>query len=297
MPPDAAIRTRAATALLVAVVAATAACADTPEAADGAAGSSRVVATTEPAAVTTGAIGSPSPALPVTATWQWQLQGELNTSYDVDVYDIDLFDTPIELIASLHADGRTVICYFSAGSRENYRPDADDFAPSAIGDELDGWDNENWLDVRDTSVRAMIEARLDLATEKGCDGVEPDNVDGYTNDSGFDYTAADQLDFNRFLAEAAHARGLLVGLKNALDQVPALVGSFDFAVNEQCFEYDECDALQPFLEAGKPVFNAEYAESLRDDHVEICAAARQRGMHTLILPLDLNDSFRVSCDP
>ena len=90
---------------------------------------------------------------------------------------------------------------------------------------------------------------------------------------------------------------MLVGLKNALDQVPALVGSFDFAVNEQCFEYDECDALQPFLEAGKPVFNAEYAESLRDDHVELCAAARQRGMHTLILPLDLNDSFRVSCDP
>ena len=229
--------------------------------------------------------------------WQWQLQGEPNTSYDVDVYDIDLFDTPAELIASLHADSRIVICYFSAGSRENYRADADDFAPSAIGNELDGWDNENWLDVRDASVRAVIEARLDLAAEKGCDGVEPDNVDGYMNDSGFDYTAADQLDFNRFLAEAAHARGLLVGLKNALDQVPALVGSFDFAVNEQCFEYDECDALQPFLDAGKPVFNAEYAESLRDDHVELCAAARQRGMHTLILPLDLDDSFRVSCDP
>ena len=240
--------TRAATALLVAVVATTA-CADTPEAADS---STRVVTPTEPAAVTTGAIGSPSPAMPVTATWQWQLQGELNTSYDVDVYDIDLFDTPTELIASLHADGRTVICYFSAGSRENYRPDADDFAPSAIGNRLDGWDNENWLDVRDASVRAVIEARLDLAAEKGCDGVEPDNVDGHMNESGFDYTAADQLDFNRFLAEAAHARGLLVGLKNALDQVPALVGSFDFAVNEQCFEYDECDALQPFLEAASP---------------------------------------------
>ena len=285
--------TRAATALLVAVVATTA-CADTPEAADS---STRVVTPTEPAAVTTGAIGSRSPALPVTATWQWQLQGEPNTSYDVDVYDIDLFDTPTDLIASLHADGRIVICYFSAGSRENYRPDADDFAPSAIGNELDGWDNENWLDVRDASVRAVIEARLDLAAEKGCDGVEPDNVDGHMNESGFDYTAADQLDFNRFLAEAAHARGLLVGLKNALDQIPALVGSFDFAVNEQCFEYDECDALQPFLEAGKPVFNAEYAESLRDDHDELCAAARQRGMHTLILPLELDDSFRVSCDP
>ena len=32
----------------------------------------------------------------------------------------------------------------------------------------------------------------------GCDGVEPDNVDGYVNDTGFDLTAGDQLDFNRF---------------------------------------------------------------------------------------------------
>ncbi|MGQ0823871.1 MAG: endo alpha-1,4 polygalactosaminidase, partial [Actinomycetota bacterium] len=84
--------------------------------------------------------------------------------------------------------------------------------------------------------------------------------------------------------------------KNALDEVPALVDAFDFAVNEQCFEYDECDALRPFLARGKPVFSAEYAEELRDNHDDLCADARDRGLRTLILPRDLDDSFRISCD-
>ena len=52
----------------------------------------------------------------VGTTWQWQLVGTINTSYAVDLYDIDLFDTPATLIASLQASEKRVICYFSAGS-------------------------------------------------------------------------------------------------------------------------------------------------------------------------------------
>ncbi len=235
--------------------------------------------------------------LDIDSTWQWQLQGTLNTDYDADMYDIDLFDSPDESIESLQDDGRIVICYFSAGSFEDFRPDSDDFDPTAIGAVLDGFDGENWLDVRHESVRTVVQARLDLAVDKGCDGVEPDNVDGYANESGFDLTPDDQLDFNRFLAREAGSRGLLVGLKNDLDQIPDLVDDFDFAVNEQCFEFDECDAVQPFLDADKPVFNAEYESSLRDDHDDVCEDARDRGIRTLILPIDLDDSFRISCDP
>ena len=39
----------------------------------------------------------------VNTTWQWQLTGTLNTSYNVDVYDVDLFDTPTQTIAQLKA--------------------------------------------------------------------------------------------------------------------------------------------------------------------------------------------------
>lgn len=238
----------------------------------------------------------------VDTTWQWQLQpdadGNINTSYGVDLYDLDLFETPVELIQRLHADGKRVIAYFSAGTFEDFRPDSAEFAAAELGEPLEDFADERWLDVRSSNVRTLMQARLDLAAEKGFDGVEPDNVDGYANDSGFDLSAADQLDFNRFIAAQAHARGLAVGLKNDLDQIPDLVDAFDFAVNEQCHEFDECDALAAFIDAGKPVFNAEYLARYANDAAarqEVCDDAAARRFQTLILPLDLDDSFRFAC--
>ncbi len=174
-------------------------------------------------------------------SWQWQLSGDLDLSCDVDMYDIDLFDTPKATIADLQAQGRVVICYFSAGSWEDWRPDAADFPAAVKGDTLDGWPDERWLDIRELDVLApILEARLDMAVAKGCDGVEPDNVDGYQNGTGFPLEGADQVAFNRWLAQAAHARNLSVGLKNDLGQIPALIDFFDWALNEQCFQYHEC---------------------------------------------------------
>jgi hypothetical protein len=237
-----------------------------------------------------------STGLTTMSTWQWQLQGDLDVSYDVDLYDVDLFDTDPSMIERLRADGRVVVCYFSAGSYERWRPDADGFAPESLGAPLDGFEDERWLDVRDPSVRTVAEGRLDLAVERGCDGVEPDNVDGYINDTGFDFDGDDQLAFNRFLAAAAAERGLLAGLKNDVDQIPDLVDAFDFAVNEQCHEFDECDAYRPFLDQDKPVFNAEYDQRFVDDPDAVCGRSRQLGLRTLILPLDLDNSLRISCD-
>ncbi len=234
--------------------------------------------------------------LGIDSTWHWQLQGTPDVTLDVDVYDLDLFETPPEVIDALQDADRTVICYFSAGSYEAWRPDADGFASGDLGEPLDGFEDERWLDIRSATVRDVAARRLDLAVERGCNGVEPDNVDGYANTSGFDLTGHDQLDFNRFIAAAAHDRGLLVGLKNDLDQIPDLVASYDFAVNEQCHEFDECELNGPFIAEGKPVFNAEYAERFVAEPADVCAAALDAGLRTLILPVDLDGSFRIGCD-
>src|SRR5262245_34396884 len=82
------------------------------------------------------------------ASWQIQLQGDINTSYDVDMYVLDLFDTPQEVIDELHAEQRKVICYFSAGSWEEWRTDANDFPEIVLGKDLIGWEGERWLDIR-----------------------------------------------------------------------------------------------------------------------------------------------------
>jgi hypothetical protein len=224
-------------------------------------------------------------------SWQWQLTDPIDTSVEVEMYDIDLVDTPQGVIDGLREAGRTVICYFSAGSWEDWRPDKDDFPPEVLGNTLSGWPDEKWLDIRRLDLLGPImEVRLDLAVEKRCRGVEPDNVDGYTNNTGFPLTADDQLRYNRFLAGAAHARGLSVGLKNDLEQVGELLGEFDWALNEQCFEYDECDLLDPFVAAGKAVFGVEYT----GDTATFCPLANAKGFSWLKKKLDL-DAWRIDC--
>jgi hypothetical protein len=233
---------------------------------------------------------------PITATWRWQLQGDLNVSYDVEIYDIDLFDTDVADIEALQADGHRVLCYFSAGSYEDWRPDAGAFDPSELGKPLSGFDDERWLDIRSTNVHAIMYARLDLAVQNGCDGVEPDNVQGYAEDTGFNLTAADQLAFNRRLFNAAHERGLSVALKNDLEQVANLIDYVDLMINEECHQYDECETLQPFIDVGKPVLNAEYLLAYRDAPDTVCPRALTGNLRTLILDEELDDSFRFSCD-
>lgn len=229
---------------------------------------------------------------PLVASWQWQLaSGPLDLSVAASIFDIDGFDRSAAEVAALHAHGRHVICYLSVGSWENWRPDAAQFPASVLGKTLDGYPNERWLDIRQLKLlQPIIDARLDMCRSKGFDAVEPDNVDGYTNASGFPLTASDQLTFNRFIATAAHARGLSVGLKNDLDQVPQLLSAFDWALNEQCFEYQECDPLTAFVAAGKAVFQVEY-------HLPtsaFCPQANQMNFNSMLKHLSL-DAYRVPC--
>src|SRR5438876_1668228 len=186
--------------------------------ADGGSASSPVATITVSTAASSG-IWVPSLVTP----WQWQLTGTIDQSVNVPMYDIDLFDTSSTVVASLHAKGRRAVCYMSAGTWENWRPDAAAF-PAAVLGGGNGWPGEKWLDIRRIDVLGPImEARMDLCKQKGFDAVEPDNIDGYANKSGFSLTAQDQLQYNTWLAAAAHARGLSIGLKNDLDQVSDLV--------------------------------------------------------------------------
>jgi hypothetical protein len=235
----------------------------------------------------------PSPG----TTWQWQLQGDIDTSLEVEAYDVDLFDVAAPVIDDLHGDRRVVICYFSAGSQEEWREDAGRFQPADLGEPLEDWPGERWLNIRSDNVRGIMRDRLRMAAAKSRDAVEPDNVDAYENDSGFPLREADQRDYNRFLASEAHALGLSVGLKNALGLVAELEPEFDWALNEECLSYEECETLAPFLAADKAVFHVEYVNepsegaALRD---EVCGDPTIDGFSTLIKTRDL-DEWRLAC--
>lgn len=240
--------------------------------------------------------GEPVPAgdavpLPSGVTWQWQLTKAIDASHDVAVYDVDLFDAKDEDLATLKADGRMLLCYFSAGSYEEWRSDADKFPEEAIGKVLDGWPDERWVDTTNAQVRQVMLDRMDLAVERGCDGVEPDNVTAWTANTGFQINATEQLDFNRFLADSAHERGLSIALKNDTEQVKDLLDWFDYTVNEECHFYDECGTLKPFVEANKAVLNAEYVDDLADAKdlaSEVCGTP---GFSTIVKDWDLGPAL------
>ena len=233
-----------------------------------------------------GGVWHPTPGL----TWQWQLTEPVDTSINAQVYDIDGVDNSAVVVSELHAAGRKVICYVNAGAYENFRPDASRF-PSALLGLSDGWPGENWLDIRQLdALRPIMAARFKICQQKGFDGIEADNVDGYTNDTGFPLTAADQLAYNRMLAGLAHADGLAIGLKNDLDQVQQLLPDFDFSIDEQCAEYSECSELEPFVKSGKAVFEAEYNVPLS----EFCGQSESLGFSAILKDTAL-DATRQAC--
>ena len=227
-------------------------------------------------------------------TWQWQLDGTIEPSFQVAVYDIDLFESDASLVNSLHAAGRKVICYISAGSWEDWRPDQAQFPAAVLGNDYDGWPGEKWLDIRQIELLApILRARLDLCKAKGFDGIEPDNIDGYTNNTGFPLTYQDQVRYNIWLASEAHVRGLSIGLKNDADQLSDLLPHFDWALTEDCFDQGWCNLVAPFITAGKPVFVAEYTDTgitLND----FCPQAQAQQFSAILKHRNL-DAWRQAC--
>lgn len=225
------------------------------------------------------------------ATWQWQLTTPVDTSVKVGVYDIDMFDNSAAVVTKLHQLGHKAICYVDVGSWESFRPDQAKFPNAVRGNPLDGFADEKWLDIRNIGALApVIKARFTQCKNKGFDAVEPDNVDGYTNDTGFPLTPGDQLRYNEWIAKLAHQMGLGVALKNDGDQTGTLVRYFDFELDEQCYEYTECNLLLPFTQAHKAVFEVEY----NTDPAQFCPVMRQLGFSSMKKNLDL-DAPRIAC--
>lgn len=212
--------------------------------------------------------------------WDWQLAVPIKVNPDtsIQIYDIEMFENEKSgAVQTLHSKGYKVICYVDVGSWENWRDDKSAFPASILGATYSGFPDERWLDIRDvnpvksktgTALAKILMARFERAKKMGCDAIEPDNMDGYDTtaheSSGFPLTYEDQIYFNLWVADAVHARGMLVGLKNNINQAhdSRVYTIFDFVVSEQCFQYNECGYFSDFLALNKPVFEAEYGLAL-----------------------------------
>ena len=260
---------------------------------------------------------------PLVSRWQYQLQGVagypstggINTTISAppqgggaavhpQVWDIDLYvdqavsgnNTTLNTgaVNAIHTLGGHVICYVDAGTWENWRVDANQFPASVLGNK-NGWPGEKWLDIRQVSVlNPIMSARVQKCKQANFDSVEFDNVDGYQNKTGFPLTAQDQLNYDTYLANLAHSNGLSVGLKNDLGQAAALKPYFDYAINEQCMQYKECDYPAPGLPdwtaSGKAVFEVEYRSSALN-----CTKSNGWNFNAILKDLNLYDTPWTPC--
>ncbi|MEJ0010555.1 MAG: endo alpha-1,4 polygalactosaminidase [Alphaproteobacteria bacterium] len=240
-------------------------------------------------------VWKPAPAM----SFDSQLENPPNAQAipDVQVVELDI-DVDDAILKSVKARGIRTICYFNAGSWESYRKDADRFTKEVLGANYSGYPDERWLDIRRIDALApVMSARLERCAGRGFDAVEPDNINGYRNKSGFPLSADDELAYDRWLLREAHKRGLAIALKNTPELAAQLApDGFDLAIFESCFKYRFCEqGAAPFTAAGKPVFDLEYRdEGMRP--ARFCPQAKKLGITALLKRSSSKlDSFREAC--
>ncbi len=260
----------------------------------GSAGGSGSSSSGSSAKVDGGAVWSPATTAPIHFHWMigdFTQADILSNQAGKVVYDIDGENATAADVAAIHAAGAIAICYVDVGTLEKGRSDYSQFPSSVVGPAVSGWPGENWLLVsaaNQSVILPLMKTRfLNWCQAKGFDGVEPDNVDGWTNISNL--SKADNLTYDMAIGQLAHSFSLSVGLKNlatdlSATELPMFVGAFDWALNEQCYEYSECGAYTQagsFLAAGKAVFDVEYNTS------PDCTQADQAHMNAQLTDLDL----------
>jgi hypothetical protein len=191
-----------------------------------------------------------------------------------------------------------VICYIDVGTSENWRPDYASF-PAALQGSSNGWAGERWLDTSPagpdySTLQSIMMARFEMCASKGFDAVEPDNMDGSENSTGFSITNAQQDAYDEWVATAVHSLGMSVAQKNFEDQSATLAPSFDFVIEEQCFQYNDCNDLAPYTAADKAVLEVEYSDQGANP-ASYCSTAIADHFSSVEFDTSLDAKVRVPC--
>lgn len=212
--------------------------------------------------------------------WQLQLQGDIVLREGVDVYAVDSEISQASINAA-KASGAKLMCYISGGSSEDWRADFNQFPAEVLGNNYDGWQGERWLDTRNIAALAPImRARIRACKAKGFDALDVDNVNSYSNPTGFPISRQDSINYIRWLANEAHNQGMAFSLKNSEELVADLLGDIDMMQSEGCVIYSNCANASRLSAVNKPIFAVEYSDAMSSSgfYNRACNAAAQYNM-------------------
>jgi len=219
-------------------------------------------------------------------TFDWCLDDlKASDTFTAEVVDVDAFTTTAAQVAALHKQGKKVIAYLSVGTIEDDRPDANLLPAEVIGKIYDEWPHEKWLDIRKPEkLQPWLKSRINMILSKGFDAVEPDNIDSYDNDSGFDISLDDTKRYCDYLIALAHQNGLGIGQKNVPELADTYSKQFDWVLTEDAFADKFQDDLKSYISLNKPVFAVEYTDRTSQSSFSstICPKAKSLGYFALL---------------
>jgi len=236
--------------------------------------------------------------------WSWQNEGNIEIIDNVSMYVVDLFTIEGSDITAIHDGGHKVMCVFHSAqvniSDDNSDPDQEKYDVDVRQNYTDDTNTSKWLDISQGSVRDNLTKRIDIAQEKGCDGVVPTDTYMYNiSGTGVTFDSDAQKKYNIRLANYAHDQNLTVGLKDDKSQIFSLVEYYDFALTRDCYALGHCDAYEYFVEKKKPVFDTELNTTYPLNSTirnTMCADANKRKYSTIVVTYDLNGTYRDSCN-
>ena len=227
--------------------------------------------------------------------WDWQLSERIAPPAGIAAFDADKDSAPRAKIKALNSAGVYTICYVSVGTVENYRDDVDAFPASVVGKTYGDWPDEKFLDIRQIgTILPIMRARFQACKRMGFDAIEPDNMDVYENESGFQISATETVRYLLAIADLAHGMGMEVGQKNVPELTPYLIDHFDFIITESCFRDRWCDQVAAYTAAGKPIFDAEYTDRGINWN-KACKLAERMNISMILKNRDLGPG-RKSCN-
>ena len=266
---------------------------------------------------TSGAYPSPGSA----SIWDTDLFQDSNTDGGIPT-------GPSPVVQAIHAAGHYSICYVEAGAYQRGFPDDRDFHRAdygGIGDaatQMQGYANEYWFNLTGfahyraghrhslrgaaVNIAYALDKRIGWCKLEGQDAIEPDDLDGYTNRSSggsrpWHMTQADSAGFERWLAYDAHRHGLAIFQKNDGADTAADEPLYQGMIIEECnYYHDPCSGpggdATAYLQAGKPVLNAEYTSD-GETTAKFCGADEQAGIAGALFDVDLDGRVYQPCRP
>ena len=224
-----------------------------------------------------------TPSANPSTSFYYDVEGGFSLSESVDVYIVDLFDAGSSSITTLQSSGIKVMCEMSIGAVSSGDSDYSSFTANSdiLGD-------DTWLDIRSSTVSTLINARLQVALDNGCDGVLFTNAENFNEDTTFSITENNQISYNRSLAEDAHTYGLTVGIqiddKFAQTILDDLVSSFDFLIVKDTYTNSYTEYTSMFLNKNKPVIDIETTSTYQYDEVSktlMCSTMIANNIYTI----------------